>query len=129
MRSINPNKPSATFAISMRFGGMARITKLPLTQEMISQLVLEAQVRDMSVAELLAELIAAISKKGLVSWFLTAGPQCPQAEEASPPAGSSPAPVSWSRPRPSAQRLIRLPRRRARANGFRCQVAWPCSDQ
>ena len=78
MRSINPNKPSATFAISMRYGGMARITKLPLTQEMISQLALEAQVRDMSVAELLSELIAAISKKGLVSWFLTAAGNAPK---------------------------------------------------
>ena len=121
MRSVNPNKPSATLAICTPSEGQARITELPLTQEMISQMALEAQIREMSVAALLAELIAAISKKGLVSSLLTADRERPHAEEASPPAGRSPAQVS------SSQRLIRLPRRHARAHGFRRRTPWRCS--
>jgi hypothetical protein len=119
MRSVNPKKPSATMAICTPCKGQARITELPLTQEMISQLALEAQIRDISVAALLADLIAAISKKGLVSSFLTADRERPYAEEASPPAGRSPAQVS------SSQRLVRLPRRHAQ--GFRRRTPWRCS--
>jgi hypothetical protein len=127
MRSVNPNKPSASLAICTPYMGQVGITELPLTQEMISQLALEAQIRDMSVAALLADLIAAISKKGLVSSFLTADRERPHTEEAFPPAGSSSAPVSWSRPPLASQRLIRLPHRHARPQGFRRRTPWRCS--
>jgi hypothetical protein len=58
----------------MRLGETEEITQLPLTREMISRLVLEAQVRNINVAELLAALITAKPNKDSASWFRTAGP-------------------------------------------------------
>jgi hypothetical protein len=44
---------------------MERTTELPLTLDMIGQLAFEAQFRDMSIGELLGELIIAMMKKDL----------------------------------------------------------------
>jgi hypothetical protein len=57
----------------MRFGEKEEITELPLTREMITRLVFEAQVREMNVAELLAALITAKSKTDPTN-FRTVGP-------------------------------------------------------
>ena len=61
---INSNEPSVTLAIRMRLGETEEIFQLPVTQEMISRLMFEAHVREINVAELLAELITAKLKTG-----------------------------------------------------------------
>jgi hypothetical protein len=71
---INPHEPVASLAICMRLGETEEITKLPLTREMITRLVFEAQVREMNVAELLAALITAKTKTDSANWVRTAGP-------------------------------------------------------
>jgi hypothetical protein len=48
----------------MRLGETEEIFQLPVTQEMISRLMFEAHVREINVAELLAELITAKLKTG-----------------------------------------------------------------
>jgi hypothetical protein len=68
---INPQEALASLAICIRLGQTDEITLLPLTRHMISRLVLEAQVRNMNVAELLAELITAKSKTDSADWFRT----------------------------------------------------------
>jgi len=53
----------ANFAIKMQYRGEERTTELPLAQDMIRQLAFEAQFRDMSIGELVGELIKAMMKK------------------------------------------------------------------
>jgi hypothetical protein len=52
-------------ALKMQYRGDQRTTKLALTQDMIGKLALEAQFRDMSIGELVGELIIAVMKKDL----------------------------------------------------------------
>src|SRR5262245_51991986 len=56
---------AANFAIKMQYRGEERTTELPLTQDMIRQLAFEAQFRDMSIGELVSELIKAMMQKDL----------------------------------------------------------------
>jgi hypothetical protein len=53
----------AKFAIKMQYRREERTTELPLTQEMIIQLAFAAEFRDMSIGELVGELIMAMMKK------------------------------------------------------------------
>jgi hypothetical protein len=62
----------ANFAISMQYNGYERVLALPFTNDIIRQLALEADFRNMSIGELLAELITAITKKNLVRQVLKA---------------------------------------------------------
>ncbi len=60
--STPPSKPAkaadvARFAISVRYRGEERTTELPLTQEMITQLAVEAAFRDVSICDLVGDLI------------------------------------------------------------------------
>jgi hypothetical protein len=55
----------ANLVLRMQYKGDERTTELPLTQDMITQLAFEAQVRDMSIGELVSELIIVIMKKDL----------------------------------------------------------------
>jgi hypothetical protein len=55
----------ANLALKMQYRGDQRTTKLALTQDMIGKLALEAQFRDMSIGELVGELIIAVMKKDL----------------------------------------------------------------
>src|SRR5215471_6428829 len=64
-RAIKNEVDLATLALRMQYRGDERTTGLPLTQDMIWQLAFEAQFRDMSIGELVGELIIAIMKKGL----------------------------------------------------------------
>jgi hypothetical protein len=80
---INSNEPSVTLAIRMRLGETEEIFQLPLTQEMISRLMFEAQVREINVAELLAELITAKLKTDF-------GQSVPNGERKAPPPGAKP---------------------------------------
>jgi hypothetical protein len=47
----------ARFAITMRYRGEERTTELPLTQDMIRQLSVEAAFRDVSICDLIGDLI------------------------------------------------------------------------
>ena len=61
---------SANFAIRMRYKGEERTIVLPLTHDMIAQLALEAESRNMRIGELIGELIAATLKKDLFQTVL-----------------------------------------------------------
>jgi hypothetical protein len=50
---------AASFAIRMQYRGEERTTELALTQDMIGQLAFEAAFRNMTIGELIGELIAA----------------------------------------------------------------------
>ena len=78
---INSNEPSVTLAIRMRLGDTEEIFQLPVTQEMISRLMFEAHVREINVAELLAELITAKLKTDF-------GQPVPNGERKAPPPGA-----------------------------------------
>ena len=83
MPGINSNEPSVTLAIRMRLGDTEEIFQLPVTQEMISRLMFEAHVREINVAELLAELITANLKTDF-------GQPVPNGERKAPPPGAKP---------------------------------------
>jgi hypothetical protein len=62
MPTLPPSKPAkaadvARFAISMRYRGEERTTELPLTQDMIRQLAVEATVRGVPIRDLIGDLI------------------------------------------------------------------------
>src|SRR5215468_3527158 len=61
---------AASFAIRMRYRGEERTTKLPLTQDMIGQLAFEAAFRNVTIGELIGELIAALLNKDLLQTVL-----------------------------------------------------------
>lgn len=67
----------AKFAMSMRYNGSERVLTLPFTDDIIRQLALEAGFRNMSIGELLAELVTAITKKNLVRQVLEGEPNPP----------------------------------------------------
>jgi len=50
----------ANLALRMKYRGHERTSELPLTQDMITQLAFEAQFRNMSIGEVVGELIIAI---------------------------------------------------------------------
>jgi len=50
-------------ALRMKYRAYERTSELPLTQDMIRQLALEAQFRNMSIGELVGELLTAIVKR------------------------------------------------------------------
>ena len=57
-----PSKPAkaadvARFEISMRYRGKKRTTELPLTQDMITQLVVEAAFRGVPICDLIGDLL------------------------------------------------------------------------
>jgi hypothetical protein len=60
----------ARFAFTVEYNGHRRATELPLSQEMIQKLALEAQFRDMQMGQLLSELIASIMNKDLFQLVL-----------------------------------------------------------
>jgi hypothetical protein len=64
----------AKFALSLRYHGYERVLALPFTDDIIRQLALEAGFRNMTIGELLAELIMAITKKNLVRQVLEGEP-------------------------------------------------------
>ena len=60
----------ATFGLTMKYRGHERTTELPLTQDMIMQLVFEAQFRNMRVGALVGEVLLAIMKRDLFQHVL-----------------------------------------------------------
>src|SRR5262245_36200028 len=60
----------AGFAIKMRYRGEERTTELPLTQDMIGQLAFEAAFRNLTIRELIGQLIVAVADKDLLQSVL-----------------------------------------------------------
>jgi hypothetical protein len=65
-----------TFGLTMKYRGHERTTELPLTQDMIMQLVFEAQFRNMRVSALVGEVLLAIMKRDIFQHVLE--PNCKQ---------------------------------------------------
>jgi hypothetical protein len=55
----------ANLAVRMKYRAYERTSELPLTQDVIRQLAFEAQFRNMSIGELVGELLMVIVKRGL----------------------------------------------------------------
>ena len=62
---------SASFAIRMQYKGNERLTELPLTQDMIRQLAFEAELRGMSICELIGKVVVAITNRDLFELVLS----------------------------------------------------------
>ena len=60
----------ANLALRMKYRGHERTKELPLTQDMIGQLAFEAQFRNMSIGELVGELLTEIMKRDLFAHVL-----------------------------------------------------------
>ena len=70
------NGPASTvFSIKMTWAGEEQSIDLPIDQPMIAQLALEAEIRNMRIGELLAELIIAILKRNLLEPLLQQHPK------------------------------------------------------
>jgi len=61
---------AASFAIRMQYRGEERTTELPLTQNMIGQLAFEAAFRNVTIGELIGQLIVAVADKDLLQRVL-----------------------------------------------------------
>src|SRR5262244_2396591 len=68
----------ANLALKMQYRGDERTSELPLTQDMIRQLACEAQFRNMSIGEFVAELLIAIMKRDLFQHILLDEPYSKQ---------------------------------------------------
>jgi hypothetical protein len=58
------------FAIKMRYRGEDRTTELPLTQDVIGQLAFEAAFRNLTIGELIGQLIVAVANQDLLETVL-----------------------------------------------------------
>jgi hypothetical protein len=65
-----PEAGAATFAIRMQYRGEERTTELPLAHDMIGQLAFEAAFRNVTIGELIGELIVAVVNKDLLQAVL-----------------------------------------------------------
>ena len=63
--ATTPDACSASFAIRFQYRGMERTVELPLTTHTIGQLAFEAALRDVTIGELIAELITAMVSRDL----------------------------------------------------------------
>jgi len=63
--TTTPDAYPASFAIRFQYRGMERTAELPLTPHTIGQLALEAALRNLTISELIAELIKATVSKDL----------------------------------------------------------------
>jgi len=63
-------QPSAVLDIVMKYKGETRTTELPLTDDIIGRLAVEAEFRNVKLADLVAQLIVAITKRDLFGWVL-----------------------------------------------------------
>ena len=85
----------AVFAIRMEYKGQERSIDLPFDEEMIGQLAVEAEIRDMRIGELVGALIRAIVEGDLFqlvrddTYPRQQGPQAPPSGPESPPAHPS----------------------------------------
>ena len=61
---------AASFAIGMQYRGEERTTELPLTQDMIGQLAFEAAFRNVTIGELIGQLVVAVANEDLLQTVL-----------------------------------------------------------
>jgi len=61
---------SASFAVRMRYKGGERTTEVPFTHDMIGQLAVEAELRNMKIGQLVSEIIVAVTKGDLFELVL-----------------------------------------------------------
>jgi hypothetical protein len=61
---------AASFAIRMQYRGKQRTTELPLAHDMIGLLAFEAAFRNVTIGELISELIVAVVNKDLLQAVL-----------------------------------------------------------
>jgi len=61
---------AASFAIKMQYRGDVRTTELPLAHDMIGQLAFESTFRNVTIGELIGELIVAVVNKDLLQEVL-----------------------------------------------------------
>jgi hypothetical protein len=66
---------AAKFALKMQYKGKERTTDLPFSQDMITQLAFEAQLRNMRICDFLGELFRTTIKKDLFQRVLEPGPE------------------------------------------------------
>src|SRR5262245_1223078 len=73
--AVASNEPSTdvNFAIEIRYRGQMRRTELPLSQEMVGKLALEAELRDLRLGELLVQVILSLEKDKLLELALDHG--------------------------------------------------------
>ena len=94
-RGSSTDPASAVFTIRTEYKGQERSTDLPLDEEMIGQLAVEAEIRDMRIGELVGALILAIVEGDLYQLVRDdtsprqQGPQAPPSGPESPPAHPS----------------------------------------
>jgi hypothetical protein len=60
------DRPTAAFAIRMVYKGQERLTDLPIHEEIMGELAMEAEIRGMGIGELVGALILAVVKKDLL---------------------------------------------------------------
>ena len=97
-------KQCPRFYIRMEYRGGERITPLPLTQDMIRQLALEAEFRGLNLGELVGGLVRATIKNNLVRQVLD-----PQAERPDPVRQPTAAQRGKKKPRrKSSRRLLTI---------------------
>jgi hypothetical protein len=61
-----PAATEANFVLLMNYKGVQRTTELPFSRQMIRQLAFEAGCRNMTIGELIGELIKATTEKDLI---------------------------------------------------------------
>jgi len=66
-RATTPDACSASFAISIQYRGRERTAEVPLTPHIMAQLALEAALRNVTIGELIVELITAIVSSSSIS--------------------------------------------------------------
>jgi hypothetical protein len=65
-RRESDGRPSAAFAIRMVCKGQERLTDLPIHEEIMGDLAMEAEIRGMGIGELVGTLISTMVKKDLL---------------------------------------------------------------
>ena len=60
---------AASVALTLEYKGLQRASALDLTDDVLGQLIIEAQIRGMSVGHLVSALIRAAMEKGLCQVF------------------------------------------------------------
>jgi hypothetical protein len=65
-RRESDGRPSAAFAIRMVYKDQERLTDLPIHEEIVRDLAMEAAIRGMGIGELIGSLISAMVKKDLL---------------------------------------------------------------
>ena len=64
-RARTSEQDAVSFSLKMQYRGEERTTEIPLTQDMVTQLAVEAWLRDMKIGEVVSHVIIAAFKRDL----------------------------------------------------------------